>query len=107
MASLLTSPEEKATTLLHDVVEDSTITFDDLLRLGMPHSVVTAVRLLTKRKGEDYSIYLSRVKAHPIAKSVKLADLMHNMDITRLSAPTEKDLERVRKYRVAYQFLMD
>ncbi len=63
------------------------------------------MRTITKRKNEPYSEYLNRVKANPIARRVKLADLSHNMDLSRLSTITGKDLERLAKYQEAKNFL--
>lgn len=94
-----------AAAVLHDLVEDTFTTLDDLRRLGMPEEVVEAVDALTKRKGEDYEDYLKRVEANEIARDVKLADLQDNMRLDRLLAVTEKDLKRVAKYKIAYNRL--
>lgn len=89
---------------LHDSVEDTETTFDDLIHyFGSP--VAQAVDAITKRKGEIYADYLNRVKANPIARLVKIADLSHNMDLSRLLKITEKDLERKAKYIKAKEFL--
>lgn len=89
---------------LHDSVEDTETTFDDLsYYFGSP--VAQAVDAITKRKGEMYADYLNRVKANPIARLVKIADLSHNMDLSRLLKITEKDLERKAKYIKAKEFL--
>lgn len=89
---------------LHDGVEDTETTFDDLVYY-FGSSVAQAVDAITKRKGEPYSGYLNRVKANPIARLVKIADLSHNMDLSRLLKITEKDLERKAKYIKAKEFL--
>nr|DAN62348.1 MAG TPA: (p)ppGpp synthetase, RelA/SpoT family [Caudoviricetes sp.]DAU48952.1 MAG TPA: (p)ppGpp synthetase, RelA/SpoT family [Caudoviricetes sp.] len=89
---------------LHDSVEDTETTFDDLIYY-FGNSVAQAVDAITKRKGEMYADYLNRVKANPIARLVKIADLSHNMDLSRLLKITEKDLERKAKYIKAKEFL--
>lgn len=89
---------------LHDSVEDTETTFDDLIHY-FGSSVAQAVDAITKRKGEMYADYLNRVKANPIARLVKIADLSHNMDLSRLLKITEKDLERKAKYIKAKEFL--
>lgn len=96
---------EKAVALLHDVVEDSDITFSDLLNKGIPKEVVEAVSLLTKEEGQSYQEYLERVKANGLATKVKLADLKHNSDLSRISNPSEKDIRRLEKYLKAIKFL--
>ena len=95
------SIEEKMTAVLHDVVEDTTITLDMLLAEGFPREVVRAVDALTKRSGETYEAFVARAAMDPIGRSVKLADLAENSDLTRIQSPTTKDIERVEKYRRA------
>ena len=95
------SIEEKMTAVLHDVVEDTTITLDMLLAEGFPREVVRAVDALTKRSGETYEAFVARAVMDPIGRSVKLADLAENSDLTRIQSPTTKDIERVEKYRRA------
>lgn len=95
------------TAILHDVIEDSGISLEDLRVYGIPSPVVTAVDSLTKRTGEDYNNYLKRVKENPIACAVKLADLRHNMRLDRLPVVTETDLARAEKYTKAIKYLTD
>ena len=97
----VTSIEEQMTAVLHDVVEDTTITLDMLLAEGFPIEVVRAVDALTKRSGETYEAFVARAAMDPIGRSVKLADLAENSDLTRIQSPTTKDIERVEKYRRA------
>ena len=106
MVNNLVEPTEDmvAVAWLHDSVEDTETTFDDLIYY-FGSSVAQAVDAITKRKGESYSEYLNRVKANPIARLVKIADLSHNMDLSRLLKITEKDLERKAKYIKAKEFL--
>lgn len=105
VASFVNTAEEKATAYLHDVLEDTEITDADLLSAGIPHNVVEAVQVLTKEKYMPYFEYLSRVKENSLARTVKLADLKHNSDRSRLARITDKDLKRLEKYRKAIQFL--
>lgn len=105
VASSVNTTEEKATAYLHDVLEDTEITANDLLSAGIPHNVVEAVQVLTKEKYTPYFEYLSKVKENSLARTVKLADLKHNSDRSRLSKITDKDLKRLEKYHKAIQFL--
>lgn len=97
--------EERMAGVLHDIVEDTHWTFEDLLREGIPANVVDAVRCLTKLENESYEHFIERAKTNPIAIAVKLNDLRDNMDITRLPAITDKDIERLRKYHRTYSEL--
>ena len=105
VASQVDTEEEKAVALLHDVIEDSPVSAEELLQAGLPETVVTAVQVLTKKKEQDYQTYLETVKKNPLARVVKLADLKHNSDLSRLSSITEKDRERLKKYKKAIDFL--
>lgn len=92
--------------LLHDVVEDTDYTIDDIIAMGFPKSVTDALALMTHNKSVPYMDYIAKIKANPIAKAVKLADLRHNSDISRLDAVDEKTEERLKKYTAAIEFLM-
>ena len=105
VASQVDSEEEKAVALLHDVIEDSSVTAEELLNAGLPETVVTAVQILSKKKGQDYQTYLKTVKSNPLARVVKLADLKHNSDLSRLETITDKDLKRLEKYKKAINYL--
>ena len=105
VASQVDSEEEKAVALLHDVIEDSSVTAEELLNAGLPETVVTAIQILSKKKGQDYQTYLENVKSNPLARVIKLADLKHNSDLSRLSSVTDKDLERLEKYKKAIDYL--
>ena len=105
VASQVCTEDEKAVALLHDVIEDSPFTAKELLLAGLPETVVTAVQVLTKKKEQDYQTYLETVKKNPLARVVKLADLKHNSDLSRLPSITAKDRERLKKYKKAIDFL--
>lgn len=93
--------------VLHDVVEDTTITLDDLVIRGYSSQVVEAVEALTRRSDETYTAFIERISHNRLAIRVKLADLEHNMDIRRLLSVTEQDLSRLEQYRQAWFFLQD
>lgn len=93
--------------LLHDVVEDTDITLDDLLDDGFPLEVVTVIKLLTYTKDIPYLEYIENIKANPIARAVKLADLKDNSNYERLEKVGLEDLRRNEKYRKAIRMLSD
>jgi len=101
----MATDEERMTAVLHDSVEDSDLTLEDLRREGFPEAVLEAVRLMTHEAGIGYEDYVERLKSNPIARRVKVADLEDNSDIRRLSGIEEKDMERLRKYHRAWQIL--
>ena len=81
----LRDEHERMTAVLHDVVEDTSVTLDDLTTAGCPPEVVAAVAAMSKHPGEDQTTYLARVAANPIARAVKRADIADNMSPERLS----------------------
>lgn len=97
--------EHKIVAYLHDVVEDTEITLDDLAEMGFTYRIVNSVRLLTKTDKLTYEEFLKRLKADDNARHVKIADLKHNMDISRIPEPTEKDHKRIEKYKRSLEFL--
>lgn len=98
----------KAVAWLHDVVEDTEVTLDDLRAAGLGEDVVRGVDAMTHRVGEDYLAFVRRAAADPLARQVKEADVRHNLDLGRIPCPTERDLERVRtKYLPALRILLD
>ena len=105
VASFVKTDEEKTVAYLHDVIEDTELTLEDLYECGFSKEVIEAVDIITKKRGEDYQSYLNSVKKNKLARAVKLADLRHNSDLTRLTKVTEKDIERKEKYQKAIDFL--
>jgi len=105
LAEQMTDEVTTCVALLHDVVEDTPITFDDLADAGFPAEVTDALRLLTHDPAVPYMDYVREIKKNPVAKAVKLADLRHNSDTTRLDVVDEKALERVKKYAEAREIL--
>jgi len=93
--------------LLHDVAEDSDITIEELEKEGFTEAQIEAVRLMTHNKNVPYLDYVKNLSTNRIAKTVKLADIEHNSDLTRLSNADEDDISRNRdKYEAAYKILM-
>lgn len=82
----------------HDVVEDTSVTYEELREVGMSIRVIEGIRALTKVEGETYDDYKERVLTNHDAMRVKMADLRHNSDIRRLKGVTEKDVARIAKY---------
>lgn len=97
---------EKIVGVLHDILEDTEITVDDLHEAGFDSLVTTAIECLTKKKSEKYDDYIDRIKENKLAVRVKLNDLTDNMDIKRLSEITEKDIIRLQKYLKTYHKLL-
>ncbi|MGN1014550.1 MAG: HD domain-containing protein [Butyricicoccus sp.] len=99
--------DENSTTaaLLHDVVEDTEWTLEDLKREGFAPEVLEAVRLLTHDPAEPYLDYVRRLGGNPIARAVKLADLRHNSDPTRMPCADDSAAKRREKYRKAMVLL--
>lgn len=91
--------------VLHDVVEDTDTTYNDLKEAGMTDRVVKGIRALTKIPGQSQDEYLNCVLSNKDAVKVKMADLRHNSDIRRLKGITEKDIKRIEKYNKMYDIL--
>lgn len=100
---LRTNDEElMSIAILHDVIEDSKLTFEDLLNEGFSERVVAGLRLLTHQKGVSYDDYIDGMRGNRDALRVKREDLRDNSDITRLKGVTEKDLKRMEKYQRSF-----
>ena len=105
VASGVAGEYETCVALLHDVVEDTDISLDELAK-EFPAEVINALRLLTHNEEVPYFDYVRELRNNPIAKAVKLADLEHNSNLARLDKVTEKDLKRVEKYKKARRILL-
>lgn len=106
VAASLPNEELQTIAWLHDILEDTDMSADELRSSGFAEPIVRAVEDLTREDEEDYMAYIERLSGNPLAVQVKLADLRHNMDLSRLPEVTEKDLERLEKYRQAEAFLL-
>ena len=105
LAEQMEDEESIIAALLHDVVEDTAYSLADLRAMGFPEKALEAVALLTHDPAEPYLSYVARVKENPVARRVKLADLRHNSDLSRIDKVTERDLERVEQYAAAIRLL--
>lgn len=105
LAEQMNTELECIVALLHDVVEDTDITFDQLEK-DFSIEIIEILKLLTHDKNTDYIEYVKAIKKNPIAKKIKIADINHNSDETRLDEITDKDIERRNRYKNALEFLM-
>ena len=106
LAEQMDTEHEVCVALLHDVMEDTSMTAADIVAEGVPAEYVRTCELLKHEPGVAYLDYVAALAADPVARKVKMADLRHNSDLTRLPGePTERDLERLAKYREAYALL--
>ena len=106
VADMCETEEEKVTAYLHDVLEDSEYDEMYLRMCGFSDKVVEAVKTLTKGVDEDYMQYIDKISQNKLATAVKLADLSHNIDISRIENPGAEDYARVEKYRAAMKRLL-
>ena len=106
LAEQMDDEETTITALLHDIVEDTDTTFEDLRELGFSDNVINALKLMTHDKNVDYFEYIKNISKNPIARKVKIKDLEHNMDTSRLDEVTDKDIERVKKYKKCHKYLL-
>lgn len=88
--------------VMHDTIEDSTVTFEDLANFGFSERVINALRLLTHQKGQSYDQYIDAMRGNIDALKIKREDLRDNSDITRLKGVTEKDIRRMEKYQRSF-----
>lgn len=101
LAEQSTDESTTVVALLHDVVEDTRYTLKDLEDMGFSKDILDALALLTHDPGVPYMDYVRKIKNNPVARAVKLLDLKHNSDTTRLDTVDEKALQRVEKYKAA------
>jgi len=101
------SEAEMIVAVMHDVVEDSVFTLNELKNFGFSDDILAAIECLTKRNGESYESFVSRVVQNDLARKIKIEDVKDNLDLTRLDKITDKDLARVEKYHQALKVLDD
>lgn len=106
VALSVNTEEEKIVALLHDTIEDTKLTLEEI-RKEFGDKIADAVDVLTHQVGVKYMDYIKEIKKNPLARAVKLADLEHNMDISRIPNPKEVDFSRVKKYKKAKEELLD
>ena len=107
LAEQMTSEDACVTALLHDILEDTDATVEELRKEGFSETQIEAVELLSRSEDEDYFDYVRRIRSNALAKEVKLADLAHNRDRTRLEHISEKDEKRFQKYAEAVRILTE
>ena len=105
LAEQMTDEETICVALLHDVIEDTDWTFEELAEHGFSENITEALKLMTHADEVPYMDYVAMIKPNPIARVVKLADLKHNSDLTRLNEINEKAIARVEKYKKAIELL--
>ena len=97
---------ERIVAVLHDVIEDSDVTLEQLGAEGFSPQTLSAIEALTKRPGESRLQAAARAALDPIARAVKLADNAENMDMSRIAHPTEKDVARLQEYKEVRALLL-
>ena len=107
LAEQMTDEATTCVALLHDVVEDTDMSFEQLAAEGFTGEMLSALRLLTHDPSVPYMDYVRGIKENPIAKAVKLADLRHNSDLSRMDIIDEKAIERTKKYKQAIELLQN
>ena len=107
LAEQMDTEDETVVALLHDVIEDTDYTADDLRALGISEAAMEAILLLTHDDAVPYLDYVRNLKDNPLARKVKIADLHHNAQLSRLDEVRPRDLERVEKYTAARAILGD
>lgn len=105
LAEQMDSEETVIVALLHDVVEDTDYSIQDIAVMGFSKAVIDALTLMTHDKAVPYPEYVAKIKTNPIATAVKLADLRHNSDLSRLETVDDAALRRVQKYKTAIALL--
>jgi (p)ppGpp synthase/HD superfamily hydrolase len=97
--------EEKMVAVMHDVLEDTDVTLEELKEQGFSQEVLDALVSVTRQEGETYAAFIDRIAKNKLATEVKLADLKENMKLDRIQNPSDKDKERLLKYQQAYRQL--
>lgn len=105
VAEQMTDEATTIVALLHDVVEDTDYTLEDLAAEGFGEDILEAVALMTHEDDVPYLDYVAKLKDNPIARAVKLADLAHNSDLSRIGEVDDKTRERLEKYKKAMELL--
>jgi (p)ppGpp synthase/HD superfamily hydrolase len=100
-------PELRMIAVMHDLIEDTDVTFDDLYERGYSERVIRALMLLTHDPDVEYDRYIQGIATNKDARRVKLADLRHNSDIMRMKGLRKKDFDRLEKYHRSYAYLSE
>lgn len=102
----VSSEQERIAAVLHDVVEDTSVSMEQLAEEGFSSAVLAAVEALTKQPGETRIAAAKRAVKNPIARTVKLADNAENRDLSRIKNPSEKDFARLKEYEAVRALLL-
>lgn len=105
LAEQMDTEESVCVALLHDVVEDTNISFEDLIEEGFNADIINALKLLTHIDAIPYMTYVTNIKNNPLAKKVKLADLKHNSDLSRLDLSVDNIPPKLELYKEAIRYL--
>lgn len=105
LAEQMDTEDAVCVALLHDTVEDTDISFEDLINEGFNDNIINALKLLTHNDDTPYLEYVARIKENPLARKVKLADLRHNSDLTRLDLTVDKIPPKYSLYLEAIKYL--
>lgn len=105
LAEQMDTEESVCVALLHDVVEDTNITFEDLIEEGFNADIINVLKLLTHIDDIPYMTYVTNIKNNPLAKKVKLADLKHNSDLSRLDLSVDNIPPKLELYKEAIRYL--
>lgn len=105
LAEQMDTEDAVCVALLHDTVEDTDISFEDLINEGFNENIINALKLLTHNDDTPYLEYVARIKENPLARKVKLADLRHNSDLTRIDLTVDKIPPKYNLYLEAIKYL--
>ncbi|WP_139892422.1 MULTISPECIES: bifunctional (p)ppGpp synthetase/guanosine-3',5'-bis(diphosphate) 3'-pyrophosphohydrolase [unclassified Bacillus (in: firmicutes)] len=103
----LDTAEEKIVGVLHDIIEDTELTFDDLREYGFSEKIIAGIDSVTRREGEEREAFIYRAKLNELGRTVKIADLKENRDLSRIPNPQEKDYQRAEKYEREIRILTE
>ena len=93
--------------IMHDLVEDTDYTIENIVEMGFSREVCYSLSLMTHDMELPYDDYIKLIATNEIARRVKLADLRHNSDILRMKGLRKKDFDRLEKYHKAFMYLSD
>lgn len=105
LAEQMESEDEVVVALLHDIIEDTDVTIKELTKMGFTKQETDAISIMTHNKNDSYEKYIKKISTNKLATKVKIADLKHNLDITRLNEIKTKDLEKIEKYKKSLRYL--
>jgi len=105
IAEQMNTEDEIIVALLHDVIEDTKITLEDIKSYGFNNNILEALKVITHDKNINYIDYINKISKNKLATKIKIRDLKHNIDLSRIPNPTEEDYNRVNQYKKALEIL--